>query len=531
MRYLIVYFFLLFMQPLTGWSQQWAGPDVEVCERGSQKQLGSDAPCVDCCYSWSPRKGLNCYDCKRPYLIEAKDPIEYTVVVYDQYLKKIGEDKVFVDLAFGNIHFTPKVLIESSDDTVQAELLVLSDDFDPQEIYWDFIGDDLGCSMNVNEEGYSAWIAPGNDYGTITVEARYLGEYEGECRAEADIDVNNGVKDVWAIDHTQPGRIAKNGDTLYVLNESRVNISAKPNEGGFKAGVPDWKADAYGSTTPMDGLDSVATFEDPALLPGRISQYIAGEAPDDPPKVTVIRRFPVPEWTQPISIPGMDTLDKFIKKYFTFFNSAPITPCGTLDPFSLSLSLPSLEYKISEIEKYNDPNIGKKQVLKIATSISAAGKIFHPGFTKTFTFRAFGVDLFLCSRLYAELTGMFEANMEFVQNDSLPDPDWTAQSPQVTAGFGVSGNFEFAFTPPGYLLTASARIKSSIEMTFGYVSETKVLNHTLKVDPATAKLEAKLQQESDPGKFEDILGGRLNLSKTIVLIKGGTHGPYDLYQF
>ncbi len=515
---------------LSATSQQWAGPDVDVCEQGDLKQLGSNDPCIDCCYSWSPSTGLSCTDCKNPY-VNAKDTTIYTVEVRDKYLRLLGRDEVKVNVVFGNIHFTPGYLIQGSEDTVEATILTLSNSFDPGEIYWNFSSDDLGCSMDVGEEGNTAWIAPGNTYGTVYIEAIYTGaNQDGMCMATAALDVNNGVKDVWAIDHTQPGRIAKNGGTLIVLNDTIVDISAKPNEGGFAPNIPDWKPDIYGSTTPSDGQANVATSEVPDLA-GKISQYIAGEEPADPPEVTVIRRTRVSPWEQPISIPGMDTLDKLIKSYFTFLDTPPIAPCGSVAPFSLSLSLPALGYTISEVEKYNDPGLGLKKVLKIPASVTATGKIFHPAFTKTFSFHAFGVDIFLCSRLYAELTGSMEVNMEFVSSDSLPDSAWKASDPQITAGFGIGGNLEFAFLPQGYLVTASASIKSKLQVIFTYVNETSILNHKIKVDPATAILQAKIQQETDPGKFKDLLGGRLNFSKEIVLLKGGEYGPWKLHQF
>ncbi len=520
---------ITFLLPLAVQSQQWAGPDVEVCEQGTPKTLGSMDPCPGCCYNWTPAEGLSCTTCKNPE-VNVKKKTDYTVEVRDQHLKSLGKDMVTVDVAFGNIHFTPDHLIQGSDKTVEAKLLSLSSNFNPSDIHWSLVGGDLGC-MNT-PIGQTSTITPGDQYGKVHVLADYMGDYDGECYAKEDLDINNGVKDVWAIDYNSPTRMAKNDETLYTLNEAPVLISAKPNEGGFKNGVPDWKPDAYGSHTPPQGAHDIEMSEDPQVLDGRTSQYIAGELPDGQPKVTVIRRIPLPEYTTSISMPGMDTLDKLIKKNFKFFNKTDvILPCGTSSPFTMSLTLPSLGIKVNESEKYNSPFLGIKQNLAIEASVSATGKLFHPTFTHLIDVHLFGYDLVMCSRLYTELTGVLMVNMEFNQNDSLPDDSWIASDPSLTASLGISGNLEFAVIPVGYLISASAKLGGKLNMIFTYVQASNKLIDQLNIDPITANLQAKIQQEGDMGKYEDVLDGLLNFSKQIVLMDKKELGPWDLYQF
>lgn len=522
---------ILFWMPFTLLSQQWAGPDKEVCEIGTPKTLGSSDPCPNCCYSWTPAEGLSCTTCKNPQ-VNVKDTTEYTVEVRDQHLKLLGTDKVIVNSAFGNIHFTPGHAIQGSDETVEAKLLTLSTAFDPHEITWDFIGDDLHALLEAEDEGDIATITPGPYYGKVKIEAVYNGNYDGECKASAELDINNGVKDVWATDHNSPTRVAKNGETLILLDEGIVDISAKPNEGGFVGNIPDWKPDDYGSMTPADGLRDFPIYEMPLFAPGKISEYIAGDDPTGEPRVKVIRRKALNPTVTPLDIPGIDTLGNLIKNYFTFFKADEVTiPCGALEPFEITADVPTIEGTWAEVEKYNNTGTGTKQTFKVVAAISASGKIFHPAFTKTFSFHHLGVDLFLCSRLYAELKGSMEFNLEFKQNDSLPDPTWKPIDPTLAASFEVSGNLEFAFTPPGYLITASARMKGSLGVTFTYEQALNKITHKLKIDPITAKAEANIQQETDPGKYEDVLGGLLNKSKTIIMFEGHEFGPWDTYQF
>jgi hypothetical protein len=518
-----------FMIPFGMNAQEWAGPDVDVCEKGTPKTLGSSDPCVDCCYNWTPVDNLSCTTCKNPTITSDKSG-EYTVEVRDKFLRLIGTDKVMVNAAFANIHVTPGFMIQGSGEPVVGELLTLAPNFSENDVAWDWIGESLGCMRE--PDGKMVTVTPGTQYGTVTLKAVYIGDYDGECWAEKEIDVNNGVKDVWATDANSPTRTAKNGQTLVLLNEPVVKISAKPNEGGFRDGIPDWKPDAYGTHTPSPGARDFETSETPQILDGRTSQYIAGELPDGQPKVTVIRKIPLPPLPIPLSIPGMDTLDKLIKKHFKFPEADEIEPpCGTLSPFSVSLSMPALEYKIQEAEKYNSPATGNKTTFKLEASVSATGKVFHPAATKTFSVKAFGVDIFLCSRLYAELKGTLTVNMEFIKDDSLQDNSWNAGNPSLSAALDIGGMLQFIFVPPGYLISASAGIFGKFDNVFTYEDETNRLTHLLKIDPVTAKCEAKIQQEGDMGKYEDVLGGILNISKSFTLFEGKNIGPSTLHQF
>lgn len=86
---------------VSGFSQQWAGPDKERCEYGDAVQIGSNDPCVDCCYSWSNPELLSCASCKNPMVIELPDNTTFSVEVRDKNLKLIGTDEVAVTLTLG----------------------------------------------------------------------------------------------------------------------------------------------------------------------------------------------------------------------------------------------------------------------------------------------------------------------------------------------------------------------------------------------------------------------------------------------
>ena len=93
-------------------AQQWAGPDGVSCgELGFV--IGSQDPCPDCCYIWSPAEGLNCTDCKNPRATP-KSKTTYTVIVTDKNLSWKKTDAVVVDVVFGEMQFTPDHLVPVS---------------------------------------------------------------------------------------------------------------------------------------------------------------------------------------------------------------------------------------------------------------------------------------------------------------------------------------------------------------------------------------------------------------------------------
>jgi hypothetical protein len=457
---------------------------------------------------------------------------EYSVVVTDQNLRKIGTDVVKVTAVFREMHFSPDHLVQGDPESeVTASILDPGDANLPSEISWTLVPPFLGCTLE--QEGVNARISAGPQFGKVKVKALNLND--PGCFIEKELPVNKGVKDVLAIDLTAPSeRRAKTGETLYVLNDPNVKIEAIPNEGGYPEDLPDWQQDSYGSTPPPDFDWSEIMTE---ILPNsssdsKTSEYIAGELPEGEPKVTVIRKKQAVTSDNPIPIPGMSTIDDKIAEYFRFVNQ-PEAPCGAPIPFSISLSLPEIKLKASEVEKYNHPGLGFKEEVTLAAGLAATGKIFHPGLTKTIDVQAFNQQVIFCSRLYGELMGTVDISLPFLRSDSLEDFTWRIVDPSLTLGFSMGAGLEFALVPPGFMVLAGGKAKSKLDLIFNYsISEEKV-TYKIKVDPLTLTLSMIIKVESDPGKYEDLLPKALSqyLSRTWELFKGKEYGPFDLYSF
>jgi|GEM_PF-6748628 len=515
------------------YGQQWAGPPKEACgDLGVV--IGSNTPCEGCCYLWTPADDLSCTDCKNP-TATPKTTKKYSVVVTDQNLRKIGSDVVEVTTAFREMKFTPDHLVQDdSEAKVMASILDKGNINSPTEISWNMVPPFLGCMLE--QQGMDAEITPGPQYGKVIIKATNL-NVPG-CYVEEELPVNKGVKDVVALDLTTPAgtdRVAMTGETLYVLNDAAVQIEAISNEGGKPEGLPDWQQDTHGSHMPPDGVWLEVMNEILPELPieSKTSEYIAGELPAGNPKVTVIRKKPLVLSETPLNLLGIDTLDKLLKKYFTFLDS-PEFPCGSPAPFNIAIDIVGAKVKVSQVEKYKSPLLGTKEEVTFTAGLTASGRIYHPALTKTFEVKVFGSEtVVLCTRLYAQLTGTMEVNLPFIKSDSLEDITWNVSDPSLTAGFGVSIDLELAFHPPGYMFDLSAKAASKLEMTFTYLRAQQQIQYNLKIDPATATFKMNAKYESNPGKYEDLLPKALTkyLSKTIVIFEPITYGPWELHQF
>jgi hypothetical protein len=182
-----------------GYGQQWAGPDKSSCgELGVV--IGSSDPCPNCCYSWTPVEGLDDANIKNP-TARPKTTTIYTVKVVGANLQAMGNDEVKVAVDFGEMVLSPEFLIQGSEESMSHVYLRKLGDVDqPSEIAWTFNGPTLGCE--ISPEGVDAIITPGNFYGDVTVRASKV-SVPG-CYVEGKLPVNNGVKDVFAIDADHP---------------------------------------------------------------------------------------------------------------------------------------------------------------------------------------------------------------------------------------------------------------------------------------------------------------------------------------
>ena len=519
MRSLLIQLSVLILLPCFASAQEWAGPDTATCG-ALGVIIGSDDPCEECCYLWSPATGLDCTDCKNPKASPTTEQ-DYTVTVVDKTLRVIGTDQVHVGIEFGEIAITPDFLLYGIDESeVSAHVTKLGDVNEPNEIEWDFSSPTLGCM--IVPQGLGAKVTPGNLYGEIILEARKVA-VQG-CYVRKTIPVNNGVKEVMATDPDNSNRVAETGETLYVIGQEDVIIHALPNQGGFKDGVPDWKPDSHGSTTPMDGEDYFTISEGVGT-----AEYIAGDPPDFQPQVTVVRMpLQIADETT-ITLPLLQSISNALDNAFKSFKETPTAanPCGTFLPFTFNLTTPTIKYNTQKVEIYDSPRTSEKVEFAAEVGFESSGKLFHPAFTKTFKPKFINVTI--CSRLYLEITAGAAVNVKIAKDPSMPDSSYQITNPEFVISFGIGGAAEFAFNPPGYLLTANAKISSSAKCTF--TLENKTLVARAKLNPLTTKISAKIQSLSNMGEYEDLSWGVGNFSKELEIYPAKDVGTFNLYNF
>lgn len=508
-------------------AQQWAGPDKEMCEFGSPAQIGSNDPCVDCCYIWSNANLLSCSDCKNPEVTSLPDTTVFTVEVRNKNMKLIGKDEVEVRKAFGDIRFTPDFLIQDSEDTSVAEILIVADAFDPEEIYWDFVEEDLGCALNVLPEGYKASIHPGVEYGTVTIRADYNGpNVTGECYTLSEIDVNNGVKDVWAIDPDSPNRIAKNGEILNVVDQTNVIIRAIPNPVGFIGNIPDWKPDNYGSMTPADKAVE-STMSEPHGLFDNYSEYIAGDSPDFKPK-TGVRRITNVQTTQ--------LLNGIVEPFLDFFkaivkfktnpgdeDASPSHDCGEVISFDFAETTSNYALKSSVAESYNSPDTAYKFELSVEGAYQAMGRVYHPYFTRSFDF---GV-VSMCVEAYIGADAPITFAMNFVKDPAQEDDSWHVENFQGKFLVKFLGGASAEASLLNWDANVALELSASVESIFEFQAVTGDLVAYVELKPASGTFTASITKTED-----DMQSYSLDFpSKEVQIMDPIKSSPFLIYSF
>lgn len=518
-----VFLFIVCMCWLTvnSYSQNWAGPDTTTCgELGVT--IGSNDPCPGCCYFWAPSIGLSDRTIKNP-IAKPTTETTYSVTVTDANLRLKGTDEVVVGLSFGEMFFSPDHLVQSSEESiVDAVLLNLEGVNSPSDITWDILSPTLGCEFV--PQGLGIRITPGDFYGDIIVQASKVGT--PGCIVKEKLPVNNGVKDVWAIDTDTPARIAKQGETLYVVDQSEVLISAKSNPGGFAPEIPDWKQDGFGSNVPPDGIADNPMSE-PYYLSGNYSEYIAGDDPEFKPKVGVMRIQNAV--IQQTITPAIDGLFDLLKSKLKFKNNGEEeevinVPCGDSDPFEINAAEVNYILKRSVAEKYMSPDTGVKYEAVIEGTFGATGKIYHPYFTRTVSLPGVAV----CSKLWAGASSTITFAMNFIRDPALQNPDWHTDNFQGKWGVKLFSGFELTAVTSGWAASGSAEFSISAESVFEFQVPDKKLVSYIEIKPATCTISTNVYKLSDTNQFRKVFSGP---SAEIQMMEPYKSPPYTIYTF
>lgn len=505
---------------VTSHGQNWAGPDTTTCgELGVI--IGSNTPCEECCYLWTPSAGLSDNRVKNPVAKPGTTTI-YTVEVTDKNLRSKGSDQVVVELDFAEMKFSKDFLLQGSEEMATVELLKKNGIDSPSQITWKILPDSLNCGIEA--QGLGAKITAGDRYGTITVEAS-KNSVPG-CKTKGTLNINNGVKDVIASDPDSPGRKASQGQTLSVVDQTSVLIKAIPNPVGFATGVPDWKQDSYGSSHLTDG-QAEGMVSKPHGLDGNYAEYIAGDSPEFNPKVGV-KRFTNVEFAWNPS-PQIEEFMDYIKTKLKFAKyddegGDVLIPCGSGELFSIEPTGLDYVFKKSIVEKYNSPDTALKTEAAIETGFQVSGNVYHPYFTRNFYLGIVTV----CSKLWMGASTGITLALNGSADPSRMDPGWQLDNAQIKVPLKLSSGAQVVALTMGWEAHVSATFSVSAELIAEFTFSDKKLNGFLETKPAWASIESQVNKISD---INQILKTYNLPSAEIQLIDKYKSPPYLLMQF
>jgi hypothetical protein len=463
-----------------------AGPDITICS-GTGKEIGHPtvSPLSKYCYRWAPATGLSNPDDAKP-IANPKQTTTYTLTVLSENWDLIGTDQVTVHVGWGGIKFDPTYLFQSGSSMVTPTLTINNFGGLP---HWTIEGPKLDCQMPNPSTGI---ITDGNKFGKITVRCEDILQPTGECYAEETLEINPGVKDVQAFDFNNPERMAKNGETLTLIDDYSARIKAVPNEGGFPSGYPKWYPSINSpltTTVPTDGETIFVRSE------SFDEEFIAGPSPENSPRVYINRKA-ANETNIDLS-PILNSVSSIMEALTDNMEFA-LGGCGSLE---VALSASNLNYKKATVEKYADPGEDYKHEFVFAPNISLTGKACHCALTQCLEWpftneKLFGSELCLIGAITVGLQG------SAAKDPSKADASWTFLEEFKFVSeleFGVVGGVELpvggSFTVEGSI---SLTIKPAAELSFE--TATAIVGAQFKVNPLVLRVAFTVNNSLDPAE-------------------------------
>lgn len=468
MNKLTILLFLLL--PMSLIAQNYAGDDETICQ-GSGIQIGNPTPDPDLCYTWDMAEGLDPGDIHNPNpTVYPQTETTYTVHVTSDGFGFSASDQVTIDVDFGGLTVTPEYidLAGTLDDQAQAELNINDYLGSSSDIIWSL--ENTGTSgCVINQDGVISNCMEG---ATITVKATNADH--PVCMATQSVEVNGGVRAVTAEDLANQGRIAKTGDTLYLVGGGSAQMTAVPNANTtFSPGQPTWQ----GSHTPPAG--SEVSWPTPHLLVNGLRNYKAGGIDPKEVFVSVID----PDLVQlNLTVPNalIELFINGVKGNSAVIENEPF--CFPPLEFKASdWSSSQILYKSSNAPKYRDPGYDNKyEVVVNVPAVGIEGCMFFPCCSGGANIGVFSVYFY--TYLKAGLALSISVNAS--KDPNTPNPEW-----QVTdLNPALTGQLE-----------AGLRLESQSPAGFGLIGEAKLLTN--------CKLEGRFANNPDKLEWNASWGG------------------------
>ncbi|MCR6637544.1 MAG: hypothetical protein NVV82_00700 [Sporocytophaga sp.] len=477
LKYLAVLVF--FIVPNCLLAQADAGPDKDIC-KGKSVQLGGAAN-PDYCYYWTPQSGLDNPNSPNPMATPDKTT-SYTLIVTGAEFSGRWMDEVTVSVFDIKDIVFDKPMVYADGVTVVTPQAVV----DPpgRRMEWDFDGEALGCWWE-NEK-----VIIGTDPGTINVRVFDNKTYP-ECYLDKPLEILDPVKTVTAEDIKSRGRIAKAGETLFLVGPERLaEVIAEPSQNSFTGQAPVWSGTCV---TPSLGTSSFTNYPEGSAS----CTYTAGKDKS----VTITRLAATSLEVKPL--PGFSdaAIKKFLEKDLTFKGSK-------VGGIKGDINFGSTSYKRSLVGKYMDPGTDYKHELNLGFSGSITGKIVHPLYSKKVT-SPWGSAKW---ELYFEAKAALSIGGGLVKDPSTEYQGWSGKNLAAT----LDGTFKVGFD---FMSDAeSMAIKAGISATVKVGTSAQLLGNEVQLKAYCGQVQGALNFEfhydiNDPK-------AKVSYNESIVIFEG-----------
>ncbi len=447
-------------------AQEWAGPDVTTCQTAGA-MLGLASAPNDYCYNWSPAAGLSSTTDKQPMAHPDKTTIYTLTAVGPNFSNKVV-DQVKVTVSTGGVVLTPTYTEPDSED-VQAHAHLTSKEAGVM-YRWSIDGDSHGCRI----DSITGVVGHCNQVGEVTIKVK--DKDNPSCSATGPFRINVGVKDVMAIDETNPTRIASTGDTLHLVGINAVRLKAIPNSGEtFNEDQPDWTGSTVLPPNPNDA-EWVNNQGEPSSLTitaGQKTVYVSREGAGE------ISLGGIPQFFKTV----VTAITEFVKpsaeltKGHSFMDfqaaSACLPPAPPLPGINISL-------KAAPVNKKDSPQRGYIYTAEGELGATLSGKIcFPPPYSSV-------PNPVLVWSTYIELSGTAKAVMNFTLDESKAVPaKWESNLFNFTTEFKLGVGTQLGLLLPDDIFGITGSVFGGIKIGLDPDVDltTKLISVTASIEP------------------------------------------------
>jgi hypothetical protein len=476
LRYLAVLVF--FIAPYMLLAQADAGPDQEIC-KGKSVQLGGAAN-PDYCYYWTPQSGLDNPYAPNPTATPEKTTTYTVIVTGPEFSGRWMDDVTVTVFEMQDIVFDKPMVYADGATLVTPQAVVNPSG---RRLSWEFVGESFGCWWE-NEK-----IVVGTDPGSVTVRA--VDNKNPECYLDKPLELLDPVAGVTAEDVKNKGRIAKTGETLYLVGPQRqAEVKALPAQGSFSGLAPVWSGTCL---SPPSGTASFINDADE----GMSCTYNVG----NDKSITITRLSSTTTEIKPL--PGFS--DAGLKKFFETDLNFKGNKVGGI---KCEINFGNTNFRKTLVGKYMDPGTDYKYEMNLGFSGSVSGKIVHPLYSKKIS-SPWGSAKW---ELFMEVKAALGIGGGLIKDPSTEFQGWTGKN--LTASLDGAFKVGFDFMSDAEHMAIKAGISAEVKVG----SSVQLVGNELQIKGYCGQVQGALNFEfhydiNDPK-------AKVSYNESIVLFEG-----------